>query len=349
MVIKGFTKQKNTTNTEEYDQLRTILDSISAFIYISDIKTNEILFVNKYAQEVLGNITGQKCWQVLQKSQTGPCEFCTNDKLLNKDGTPANLYIWEFQNTKNNRWYKCRDRAILWPDGRTVRLEIATDITDHKQTEETLRSQLKFEKMVAAISTRFANIPEGKLDETIKHALQLSGEFFNVDRSYLFQFSADGKIMNNTHEWCAQGIEPQIDNLQGIPVEIIPWWMEKLNRFEIINIYNVEDMQLAAAVEKEILESQSIRSVLVVPMAFAGKLTGFIGFDSVEDNKIWKEEQISILIVLAEIISNALVRHQREEEIRYINFHDSLTRLYNRAFLEEEMKRLDTERQLPIM
>lgn len=319
MVIKSFTKQNKTTKTEEYDQLRTILDSISAFIYISDMKTNEILFVNKYAQEELGNITGQKCWKALQKSQTGPCEFCTNDKLLNKDGTLAGLYIWEFQNTKNNRWYKCRDRAIIWPDGRTVRLEIATDITDCKQIEDTLQSQLKFEKMVAAISTRFANIPEGKLDETIEHALQLSGEFFNVDRSYLFQFSADGKIMNNTHEWCAQGIEPQIDNLQGIPAEIIPWWMEKLNRFEIINIYNIEDMPLAAAVEKKILESQSIQSVLVVPMAFAGKLTGFIGFDSVEDNKLWKEEQISILIVLAEIISNALVRQQREEEIKTIS------------------------------
>lgn len=319
MAIRDFTKRDGEIKIEEHVQFKALLDIISAFIYIVDMKTCEILFVNKYAQEVWGDITGQKCWEVLQEGQTGPCEFCTNNKLLNKDGTPADVYTWEFENTKNNRWYECRDRAILWSDGRTVRFEIATDITGRKQTEEALQSQLKFEKMVAAISTRFANISEGKLDETIEHVLKLSGEFFNVDRSYLFQFSADGKLMDNTHEWCAPGIEPQIDNLQEIPAEAIPWWMEKLNSFEVINVYCVEDMPLLAAAEKEILKSQSIQSVLVVPMSFAGKLTGFIGFDSVEDKKLWKEEQISILIVLADIISNALVRQQREDRIKTIS------------------------------
>lgn len=319
MAIRDLTKRDGEIKIEEHVQFKDLLDIISAFIYIVDMKTYEILFVNKYAQEVWGDITGQKCWEVLQEGQIGPCEFCTNSKLLNKDGTPADVYTWEFENTKNNRWYECRDRAILWSDGRTVRFEIATDITGRKQTEEALQSQLKFEKMVAAISTRFANISEGKLDETIDHVLKLSGEFFNVDRSYLFQFSADGKLMDNTHEWCAPGIEPQIDNLQEIPAEAIPWWMEKLNSFEVINVYCVEDMPLFAAAEKEILKSQSIQSVLVVPMSFAGKLTGFIGFDSVEDKKLWKEEQISILIVLADIISNALVRQQREDRIKTIS------------------------------
>jgi len=41
-------------------------------------------------------------------------------------------------------------------------------------------------------------------------------------------------------------------------------------------------------------------------------------------------------------------RKNAEKMIRYLSFHDSLTGLYNRAYLENEMKRLDTERQLPI-
>ncbi|MFO7952141.1 MAG: diguanylate cyclase [Bacillota bacterium] len=40
-------------------------------------------------------------------------------------------------------------------------------------------------------------------------------------------------------------------------------------------------------------------------------------------------------------------RKQAEEQIRYLSFHDQLTGLYNRYFLENEIKRLDTERQLP--
>ncbi len=46
--------------------------------------------------------------------------------------------------------------------------------------------------------------------------------------------------------------------------------------------------------------------------------------------------------------SDITEQKEAEERIRYISFHDSLTGLYNRYFLEEEMKRLDTERQLPI-
>ena len=72
-------------------------------------------------------------------NQSNQCNFCTNDKLLDTDGSPAGIYSWEFQNTVNKRWYSISDKAIKWGDGRIVRLEIATDITKRKRTEEALR------------------------------------------------------------------------------------------------------------------------------------------------------------------------------------------------------------------
>ena len=48
------------------------------------------------------------------------------------------------------------------------------------------------------------------------------------------------------------------------------------------------------------------------------------------------------------IVRDITERRQTEEKIRYLSYHDQLTGLYNRHFLEEEMKRLDTDRQLPI-
>jgi diguanylate cyclase (GGDEF)-like protein/PAS domain S-box-containing protein len=38
----------------------------------------------------------------------------------------------------------------------------------------------------------------------------------------------------------------------------------------------------------------------------------------------------------------------KENELKYLSFHDGMTDLYNRTFMEEELKRLDTERQLPL-
>lgn len=116
-----------------------LLDSLSAIVYVTDIKTHELLYVNKYTKDIFGDIVGKLCWQTLQTAQTGPCDFCTNEKLLTPEGKPKGVYHWEFQNTVNGRWYDIHDRAIEWIDGRIARLEIATDITERKKTEEELK------------------------------------------------------------------------------------------------------------------------------------------------------------------------------------------------------------------
>ncbi|MDM8559228.1 PAS domain S-box protein [Thiotrichales bacterium HSG14] len=149
------TERKRTEQAlqESHKRFTTVTNNLDAFIYVSDIETNELLFVNQYGTDICGSdVVGKICWQVLQTGQTGPCSFCTNDKLLNKEGEPNNAYAWEFQNTLNNEWYLCRDQAIQWPDGRLVRMEIATNITERKQVEITLE---KSEKRFRALFEKF--------------------------------------------------------------------------------------------------------------------------------------------------------------------------------------------------
>jgi PAS domain S-box-containing protein len=125
------------------DSLREILNSLDGLVYVADMETYETLFVNRYGKDVWGDFTGKTCWQSLQSGQKGPCSFCTNDRLLHPDGTPAGVYVWEFQNTVTGQWYECRDAAILWPDGRTVRLEVAIDITERKRAESQREAALE--------------------------------------------------------------------------------------------------------------------------------------------------------------------------------------------------------------
>jgi signal transduction histidine kinase/CheY-like chemotaxis protein len=136
-LIEDNNKRKQAENelTAAFDRFRVVLDSVNAVIYVADMNSYELLFVNKYCRDVLNIDIGQICWKSMQKDQTGPCSFCSNKYLLNKDGTPASAYNWEFQNTANNFWYSIQDRAIPWPDGRYVRLEVAIDITDKKLAE----------------------------------------------------------------------------------------------------------------------------------------------------------------------------------------------------------------------
>ncbi|MDD5678437.1 MAG: PAS domain S-box protein [Kiritimatiellae bacterium] len=131
---------------KSHASLTSVLDSFNSLVYVADFDSYELLFVNKYFREIFGNVQGQKCWQVIQKSQQGPCPFCTNNRLVSDAGVLTGVYQWEFQNTINGRWYECRDQAIPWPGRGLARMEIATDITERKRMETRLtlaHTQLK--------------------------------------------------------------------------------------------------------------------------------------------------------------------------------------------------------------
>ncbi len=129
---------------ESYERLDKIMSGIDAMVYIADMETYELLYVNEYGQKIWGTgLIGQKCWKALQNLD-GPCPFCKNYKLLSSDGTPTGVYKWEFQNQITKRWYDLRDYAIKWTDGRYVKIEIATDVTENKEFEKRILEQNRF-------------------------------------------------------------------------------------------------------------------------------------------------------------------------------------------------------------
>ncbi len=126
---------------ENEARFRLIMDGLDALVYVADMETYEILFINQFGRKIFGDVTGQICWQTIQDNQGGPCSFCTNKYLLAADGQPGEIYTWEFQNTVTGQWFYIHDRAIEWIDKRIVRLEIASDITERKLAETRLAQE----------------------------------------------------------------------------------------------------------------------------------------------------------------------------------------------------------------
>ncbi len=293
-------------------QLMTVMDSMDAFVYIADMKTHELLFVNEYGRKAWGNVEGHLCWKALQKRQEGPCPFCTNDRILGSDGLPGGVYEWEFQNTLNGRWYDCRDKAIRWPDGRTVRMEIATDITERKHLENSLRKRLVYEQMLSRISS-LAFIAED-LPGFLHESIAIMGQTMSVSRAYLFEHRDEINAMDNTHEWCAEGVTPQGHRLQGLSGDMFPWWMAMLRSGQNLVFSNIEDIPDEQA--RQTLRQQNILSVLVVPLFVGGRYYGFLGFDECRYHREWPQEDVEILLAIARILSVIVDRKGAEMALR---------------------------------
>ncbi len=148
-----------------HERFLTVLNSLDATIYVSDFDTDEILFINKPIIENFGrDVTGEICWKVL-RGESGPCPHCKKDQLTDEDGKSTGVYVWQDKNPITGKWYINHDRAIEWTDGRLVKLQIATDITDRKKAEEELRRSEEHyrEYFEEDISGTYISIPEGKL------------------------------------------------------------------------------------------------------------------------------------------------------------------------------------------
>jgi two-component system, cell cycle sensor histidine kinase and response regulator CckA len=145
--IRDISKEKSAEIKlkQAQETLVTILDSIDAHIYVADIDSFEVLFMNKkMIDDFSADFVGTRCYESF-RNESKPCGHCTNKLLLDKNQNPKGAHTWQGINPLTNRWYINYDRAIKWNDGRMVRIQIATDITEAKQNEN---ERLKMEQQL---------------------------------------------------------------------------------------------------------------------------------------------------------------------------------------------------------
>ena len=136
-------KQENKTRhdaekalAESHERLLAVLNSIDVMIFVADLKSHEIIFMNRHTETLLNiHREGQPCYEVV-RGEPRPCATCDNDALLDPEGRPVGPLVWEDRNPVTRHWYIHQARAIKWFDGRWVRLQISTDISKLKQLEQ---------------------------------------------------------------------------------------------------------------------------------------------------------------------------------------------------------------------
>lgn len=107
-------------------------------VYVVDVKSFEICYVNRSFKETHGDCAGQTCYQAIYKEDS-PCYYCKITQLLDENSVPNNkTLIFERFNEYNDRWYQHHEKTMCWPDGRIIKYSIEVDICELKEMQNRL-------------------------------------------------------------------------------------------------------------------------------------------------------------------------------------------------------------------
>ncbi len=219
------------------------------------------------------------------------------------------------------------------------------DITERKQWEARLQHHLEIEQAI----TRVLNLLIRRDKVDFDRICAILGEAVDCSTTFMYLMDDDEVLSRKIAQWTAPHVQTILPVGRYVDTRKMTWYPRILREEGVIVMCDVSNMPPEAAAEREDLESGSIRALLNVAFfARDGRMLGYFGFTDHRGTRQWRSEDIELLRSVAEVMGIHFDQREAEAKIRHISFHDQVTGLFNRAYFEEELERLDTARQLPL-
>jgi len=257
----------------------------------------------------------QRLYKTICKEDRLRLRHSVHNFIRQASADPLELHFRVTNTGGHLRKLSCILRTQFKETGRATHvLGIVSDHTDLEiaRTETLKKSDL--ECLLITISIKLMRAPIDELDSIITESLRETCEFVGADRAYRFDYDWSAGLCSNTHEWCAKGIEPHIDNLQNIPVSEITLWTSSHQQglpFIVSSVMTLPEQHPL----RTILEPQGIRSLVTLPIMDDRQCMGFIGFDAVKARRSYSLTEVSLLELLAQLMANSELRRRHEKQL----------------------------------
>lgn len=282
------------------NEVASILSNSEDVIYVVKLPEEEVIFATPSVERLSGyrpdEFKANPClWKsIVLKEDQHVLDKCTSD--LETVGKSNSEYRIRCRNGQV-KWVWENARILSDENQENARMEgTVRDITERK------RYQLS-QSMLVRLAKSFINISIEHGEAEINRALSEIGSIIDADRVYIFAYDFEQSTASNTHEWCAEGISPEIENLQNLSIEFIPAWVESHRKGKAMSVRNVADLDKDDGL-RYILDPQGIQSMVAIPLIGQGELLGFVGFDWVRSIYNFGELELNVLSVFGELIVN---------------------------------------------
>src|SRR5688572_14951797 len=176
-----------------------------------------------------------------------------------------------------------------------------------------LESRLRFEALVADLSSEFVNLQPALIDGAIADALRRLVEALDVDRGVLTELSDDNNTLDFTHYWSRTSLEPFV-RLNAS--ELYPYGLSVIMKGEVHCFSSLAELPPDAA-DRDALGRTGTQSAAVVPLVVAGRVIGSLGFTSTRERS-WDPAIVNRLRLVADVLSSALARKRADAELRAV-------------------------------
>lgn len=226
---------------------------------------------------------------------------------------------------------------------RTVALSDINKLLKNEAQERNIL--MKLQQQVSEISAEFISINQRNMDNKILDLLSKIGVVLKADRAYFINHDDTSKRANSFYEWYKSGIIPRVDKIKYVDLINDLWHSDLILHKDNIFVANIDELLQNIKNKNIELEKLQIKSILVIPLKINQQIIGFIIFDSVYSPKKWNNNQISIMKLLANILSDGLSKIATEKEIEFLAYYDYLTQLPNRLLLSKKLDEYITDKK----
>jgi PAS domain S-box-containing protein len=183
---------------------------------------------------------------------------------------------------------------------------LATIERGHQLENEPRTLQARFAQEIGLVHGEVPLLFPSDKQDHLQNIMTHLGLEAGVARAYVFIFDHEGDYCDNTMEWCAPGVEPQLDHLRRVPTADYPWWVERIRGGHWIQVEDISKLPRTAIRERTVLEAQDIRAVLAAPLFVENRCFGWVGFEEIKSTRIWHGQDTELLTKLKTAFEEAL-------------------------------------------
>jgi len=210
--------------------------------------------------------------------------------------------------------FDTRKRPFLSSDiDRLVTLSRVLSLEEkQRQSYQHLKNRLSDGELLFEISSRAISLES--LKDFLDECLEIVGKAFDVGGIFVWKYDAESDTVSNVAKRVADESAFPRDNLQDIPAVLFPWDLEEVKREEIIQYDDIDDLMEGR--DKEAMQSQKIRSMLMFPLFNKKIFYGTLGIESYDHPRRWRPHDIPALTAVSNIMTKSIEGYLADQELR---------------------------------